>query len=76
MSDSIPVTLGSGGRLEDVIGKLDLAVGINPAADVAYHLLKKHPEKISHFGIEYIEHTDGRCELIGISMITNKGSKE
>jgi hypothetical protein len=69
----IPITFGPGARdLDDVIGKMEFALGINPKADLVYKLLTQHPELIKEFGVEYIEHPDGRCELLGVAMISGK----
>jgi hypothetical protein len=66
MSDSYLVTHEWSDRLEDIVGKFEVAP--TPEAQAAWEIVKKSPH-FFEFGISYMEKENGEKELIGISLI-------
>ena len=66
MNDSYLVEYNWSGKLENAIGKFEVAP--TPQAQTIWEMVKTHPD-LYQFGLSYIEHPDGRKELVGISLI-------
>lgn len=73
---SINLSLSRSDRLEDLIGKIELATETSGKARIAYNILKKHPGMVT-FHTDYIMNPDGTVELIGVCMdIKSPGTQE
>jgi hypothetical protein len=73
--NSVPLTFGRSEKIEDLVGKIEMATDISARARLAYKILTEHPGMVT-FHADYSMDVDGKVTLLGVCMDVQRPGTE